>query len=450
MKIKNVTLNELRDYYKRQQEFVIRIREYKENSKDNKDNKDIVYYNGIKAFEIDNNPNQDEITINLIDNVIGVKKANIIDSRNNNYNLIEALYELKKELLDYFSFNIESIELIKSSSFSKYKAGSILNYLYEVVLEEYQSSIKDFNIEDIIDNLEKNGKAIIKINNKKLTIKDYIALEYYFKYYCIMINNTYNDKTGFKICKIHYKKIPEIIIDFKSDKFNIFNLNIKKAIDKYLEYVKKEEKKYQHIFMTNEKYYQRINKEILPFEEEYCTNEGSKDKGRIDCSYVIINNKKLTDIYLVELKVNDGVVDGTNGVNKHFIDINKMLKNKNKFIKNVRDRVEYQLSYNKNKIKLNGNPKLHFDTIIAITNKDKETLVLNKLNHLNNDSLVKQDIKTKKLPKDSQTLYNHLQVLRKQIGQDNVNIYIDNNYCENNSKPSKLTLVKITKDKIEF
>ena len=78
--------------------------------------------------------------------------------------------------------------------------------------------------------------------------------------------------------------------------------------------------------MTNEKYYQRINKDILPFEEEYCTNEGSKDKGRIDCSYVIINNKKLTDIYLVELKVNDGVVDGTNGVNKHFIDINILIK----------------------------------------------------------------------------------------------------------------------------
>ena len=96
----------------------------------------------------------------------------------------------------------------------------------------------------------------------------------------------------------------------------------------YEEYTHLEmEKKYQHLFLLNIKndvengyLHQNVfgKKEIIPFEEEYYINYPG---GRIDCIFYAVNDNLITDIYLIELKVDSKVLGGTNGIPTHLSDI---------------------------------------------------------------------------------------------------------------------------------
>ena len=101
MKITNINLNELRKEYAKPP-FAIRIRENKKEENKKEENKkeknkkvdnnikDIVYYNGIRAFYIENaNCTKDYAIINIPDNIYKLNKTNLEKSLNNKmgYNL---------------------------------------------------------------------------------------------------------------------------------------------------------------------------------------------------------------------------------------------------------------------------------------------------------------------------------------------------------------------------
>ena len=99
MKFKNIDLKDLRKRYADSDEFCIKIRE-KEN--------DIVYYNGIKAFEIQHDK-KENYEIKMPDNIYNFNKTNMKE----NNNILEGITELRKNMSKYF---LKSIHC-KDSSF---------------------------------------------------------------------------------------------------------------------------------------------------------------------------------------------------------------------------------------------------------------------------------------------------------------------------------------------
>lgn len=458
MKVKNISLHELRKKYEDSEEFIIRIRDSIKEKGSNK--KDLVYYNGIKAFEISQNK---DANIALSDKVYKINQANLLDAREKSYNLIDAITALRNELKEYFTFKLESVTLKPAKSTynnDKEKVRKSLENLFNE-LEPYLQYFDKFNVEDIMKMFNKNENYTINIkdNNGKLTNADITTIEYYFLYYTILENEKATKRTGFAKPKVKISFVGKKEI-MKEDLEN-FDKKVKNSINQYLKYVGKKEKRYQHLFMINKNLYKRVNEKMLPFEEEYCTDEsdsGKKDRGRIDCSFVNIEGNclkdiYLKDIYLIELKVNENVVDGENGIHKHFIDIQNMLKNKETFIELVKKRIDYRFNYDtlekENKIDLKcKNAKIHFDTIIAITNEESRDKVFEKLKHLNNVMEVKKDVNSGKLPKGSLPIYEHLKFLNE--NQVSASIYIDPNYNEENDNVPELEKLKIMKDEIKI
>ncbi len=155
---------------------------------------------------------------------------------------------------------------------------------------------------------------------------------------------------------------------------------MKQAINNYQKYNFEEEKNYQHHFMTDPISLLKIKHElpnemvIYPFEEEYFIKEGKKkdeeENGRIDA---ILLSESGSDIFLIELKVNDNVIDGTNGVHKHLIDIEELFKTDLivKFLGLLKGRIDYRrLMLGQKKIEWPDDIKMHFWTIIACTSED--------------------------------------------------------------------------------
>lgn len=170
-------------------------------------------------------------------------------------------------------------------------------------------------------------------------------------------------------------------------------------------------------------------KNIYRFEEEYYTSEeNNNDKGRIDCIFAKIdeNSKDYynTEIYLIELKVDEKVIDMNNGINKHLIDIGKLKFDK--FIKNLEERIKYRRKEVLEKdtpIKINPY-KFHFWTIIAISDENHAEQVAEKLIKLTDKAKVEKEIKDKKLPKESKVIDEQIEQVKNKV---DVRFFFDKN-----------------------
>ena len=266
-------------------------------------------------------------------------------------------------------------------------------------MEELNKKIKDLRKKEI--------KYEIKINVQEDNITDIANIEY------LIIKNFIFDEN------MKYKRVFSIP-EFTSNQTQVddeveietFETDIKNAVKNYEKVTGTEvEKKYQHYFMISKLLNRKLKnfKNIYRFEEEYYTSEKKNDdenKGRIDCVFAKIdeNSKSCynTEIYLIELKVDENVIDGTNGINKHLIDIGKI--NFNEFKERLEARINYRrkqvLGEDIADIKINPN-KFHFWTIIAISNKKHAENVAEKLIKLTDKEKVKQD---NLLPKESKVI----------------------------------------------
>lgn len=443
MKTKNIKLEELRkEYTKKDSEFIIRIRE-KEN--------DIVYYNGIKAFEIQKK-NKDILKIAIADNIFNLNKTNIENACQeqglNIEKLKEAIKTVRKDLSSYFHKILGKITLeISTKRYSEYVKKDnkswmefigCIQKMKAIIEEKYQEyiDVEQLNAEKIEREFDyqvkKIGKKTLKyeiiVNCKKEEdnyIGDIVDIEYEF-----IKNFIFDEKMQYrplyKIPKFTYSNSDTLLT--KKEEFEEFEKLIKNTIEDYENQTKVEiEKKYQYLFMKSKILADKCDKfkGLVPFEQEYYTDEKSKTKenrGRIDCVFVKIDEnceEENTELYLIELKVDETVIGSTNGVHKHLIDIEELMKNEeklNNFITSLENRITYRRKCLQDKeidIKIDRN-KIHFWTVIAISSKSRANAVETMLfDNLTKEEYIKN--KSNKLPKESKVLKEQIELLEKLI-----------------------------------
>lgn len=309
--------------------------------------------------------------------------------------------KLKLELKNYFEISIKNT--------GKFKFGKVF---FDTTKKDVQEQVEirlyllnqrlkklgtGFNLEDVLDQLKKNKNQSESIafeleNMEKLSLFDLTKIEA-----LMILYTTFTLKEEFDLKEDNRSGFakPEFKYDLKSNDFDYnennienFNKNIKTAISEYENSTKVElEKKYQHSFMIKNKLknYPNLSR-VIPFEEEYYTNESNNnsknndsddEKGRIDCIFVHAKENE-SHIYLVELKVNEGVIGEPydlkkHGINKHLKDIKELLNSEgkldlNNFLENIKNRYNYRnelLGYH-SKINDIKDCVLHFWIVCAI------------------------------------------------------------------------------------
>lgn len=354
----------LKQINKRKEPFekcIIRIRE---------NMNDLVYYKGNKAFEIDKegkikiDNNVYKCNTSDIANYLKKHEKAISNDSKDRIKLCDDIVNKKventKEISDYIDFSMNKIEYeyVDKSNFSKEK--------FDGGLKKFKADMKEM-LPEIT--LKQNKNNVIEFDK----ITNYIDI---LKIQCLFIIDVKIDETTSKTSKR----------TIKSPKFDNFELNVNeekvKTIDDFKSLFKiiktnikgysgKEEieKKYQHQFMLkeceakdifcNEKYTELEGVEY--FEQEYSiinkdreviNKNGKKKKkdGRVDCVFYRVENNRLAEIYLIELKVDSRVILGSNGVMTHLDDIKYFINDdaqKNKLCTNIKYR--YDEIYNQNK-----------------------------------------------------------------------------------------------------
>ena len=395
-------INKDKDY----KDFLIRIRE---NSKDN----DLVYYKGNKVFEITAN-NEIKIPENVYNcNVTSLCNRKDID----NY-----ISELKNNVLNiekYFEFSIKDIRVTIASNFDLLEFKDRLDTLNKKYpIEMIKCNRKEYSYIDLdLNELElkkKKGLTICFCNeiNSFTNIID-------FEKDCIINLKLDNTSDGFKpnslINSPEFNNINQSLKnELNNGNFRKLISDLNSAIEKY-EGAKEVEKKYQFEFMKNfddnntkrllEKIFNENINNVDYFEQEYGIynhslkkisdksykrvkyEEKEMKKGRIDCIFTRIENDKLLDIYMIELKVNHKVILGSNGILTHLDDI-KYLMSDNDQLFNLKRRIDYRyriINNIKDKIDEDSTyldtteTKYHFYTVIQLTDyTDSKTNISRK------------------------------------------------------------------------
>lgn len=359
--------------------------------------KDLVYYNGNKAFEVDG---EEEIRISFPTNVY---QCNTTDIKNNyiekdiiNYknNLIKICNSMSK----YFTFKMDRINVKKASEYD--------SFVFINKINQYNEKHKINNdVQLLCKELENNRLCSIVFETSLSDIESIINAQFDF----IDILKLDENKKPNKLINapiFNFSAIPnvsEIIYNEDSNDLEELITCFKNAI---YQYTGKDEleKKYQHQFMLKTEESTDIFKDrmgIFPFEQEYSIND---KHGRIDSIFTRIIEDSLEDVYLIELKVNDTVLLGSNGIMKHLDDINYFVTDESKdrngknqkqlLLENIRYRYEVLCDKSPNFQFKNSNPRFHFYIIIGFTNdnaRDNADNLIKNLFILGDSSIVKQE-----------------------------------------------------------
>lgn len=366
MKKNNTKLNVLRNLYLDSNEFVIMIRD-ESNDINKNTKKDIVYYNGIKALEIEKKDNEIKDII-IKDNIYKINTTNV--KNNSKEDIINSIREVRKSIKDYLSFNLKRIEFQMSSNIHLFD--DAFNKFKNEINEYIEKGYTDCNIKNKLTGQNKDTKVYyieFNVNNKVIgdVLTEDILAEILEIEYCFIKNFKINEKKEepYIVKKINFVYEKSKFVSNKKnnifeesaniklcvEKINNFNNSIKKSIKEYEKLTKEElEKKYQHHFMISKNTLGKLDflKNLYRFEEEYYTDESNskeEDRGRVDCVFLKVDKDILTDIYLIELKVNESVVGKSNGIHKHLIDVEKLLSNevkKHNFIEKLYERVNFR------------------------------------------------------------------------------------------------------------
>ncbi len=439
MIINNINLKKFRKKYASSKEFIIKIRDKDKEINKNRECQDIIYYNGIKAFCVENKScDAKHVKISIPENIYKLNRTNFTNlirlSSNDIYEKINTFLDniclIRESMKSYFKISLSEGKLKFGRSYfedtysaqgkklSEYKKVRSFAWKRLELLEEQLNKLgTSINLEKIkaeLNNLKPEGEIKFTLKNSdKLTNRKIVEVETLFILYLTFTKidgKLKNDnRTGFKL---PYMKIDISYHDIDVSKLNNFNSAVENAILAYEKNTKEElEKKYQHYFMLSKMLQNNGLPKCQAFEEEYYTfesdgekNEG-KDRGRIDCIF-LEPKKSQSEIYLIELKVNEGVIGKVNdleehGINTHLYDIDKLLKNDDKlnlndFLKNIVNRYNYRnkILGNFNRIHDSEKCNLHYWIICAINGKDFDEeqkhakKVLNKIKKLEKDDVM--------------------------------------------------------------
>ena len=372
-----------------------------------------------------------DLYLNKIENNID----NFVKNKNDLKQKLETYFEVKLKKEGKFCFGEV---FFKGSTRPKIKAEEIKKQV-EIRLRLLNERLiklgTSFDVDNTIGKLKtikkhKNGKKdkiVFELQNiEKLSSFELTKIEALMILYTTFTLKFEKSKPILK--KSSYSGLAKPDLDYDTNSKTIkyaqleeFNKNIEDAISNYEKITKVElEKKYQHSFMTKNKlsYYSGLSS-VDPFEEEYYTRESDNDlrdddasdkRGRIDCIFVDTNENK-KDIYLIELKVNEGVIGKKNdlsehGINTHLDDINKLINNEGKlnltkFLENIENRYNYR---NEKLGKLSrisdiNEYNLHYWIICAIQGEEQTHAqkVWDKIKNLKDDDVIKANESFKSL-----------------------------------------------------
>jgi len=373
------SLNNFRKNFNRNfQGFYLRIRN---------DSDDIAYYNGIKAFQV-YKVDENTIGIKIPENVYNLNVTNVRNAKNKGIDIVSIIGNLKNK---YFNKELIAIKINKGPlSYDKNnhdKTITAFNNIKDSLGENikyFEDELSDELIEKILNSFD-SGESSYKI--------DVTSYNEDLKVESIFIENR-GEKYGLSIPTFIYKEIKE---EKTIELYELYN-DTKNAIEKYEECTRIEsEKKYQHQFTLGA--YNNSMFNVYPFEEEYYIqekiNRDNDKNGRIDSIIYKRNNDILKDIYLIELKVDEGVVLKDNGVMTHLDDIKNLINKTdynnikdNDFFYLLKRRIEQRIQALENysfKFKNDINKidyKIHFYTIIGFTNEESKKEVISMLNKL--------------------------------------------------------------------
>lgn len=360
LKISDVAKQVIKRYVGKK-DYVVRIRVNKKSKKHTVEI--IVYYDGRKSFEVKNNKL-------VLDGAYFFAKGNKKFT-----SPMET--EIACLITLGFSFKI-GMKLEPGSSY--YKAG----YRYCIFVEPSVSKngsteLYDYHKEEIkkrmkviLEALNSYGNEFIHVYDNETKINyfytnsidntiNYFALDKLLK---IGIENTVN-QTGIKKIKLNekivatkrtYTEVEYKIIDaIMEDRIESYNSGLILEDGDRDEFVDKSEKAYQQLLMN--KLFNKSERENLlavdncPFKDSYAyemeyslyaANKIARDsktkKGRVD-NIFIKDNK----ILFTELKYDEQVIGGTNGIHKHLIDLINGFENNNEALSEIYD---YVCDYN--------------------------------------------------------------------------------------------------------
>ena len=408
MKINYNISNFRKEFDKNFPGFYLRIRE---------DSNDIAYYNGLKAFEIVKESN-DMLNIFFPINAYKCNPTNV----KNNKNINKELKTLLLPMTSFFDFSMSKISFKKTAYYkepiTRERLERFKNHVLGLIDIDVESIIKKLNLIDYTKEIEEKNETVICLNfNRINNLNDIIDIQYHF-INDLKVNDLIERRGLDAICRdikfdfsISDKldKNNEVHIYDLSDTYDLLKINdfrdsVKNSIQNYEKQTTiNKEKKYQHQFMLGA-CSRSLN--IYPFEEEYYIKEkDAKDNdsledeknGRIDSILFKMEKKVLTDVYLIELKVNADVVAGDNGVLTHLDDIKNLInktnfekQNDKEFFYKLKKRINYRLNELYGFELVNNDFSvvdygIHFYTIVAYTNpiKDNKVKVENIFEYFN-------------------------------------------------------------------
>ncbi len=398
MKIIDTSIKDFITKYKNK--YVFRIRE----------DKTLIYYKGIQAFILKEDKNKNvDISISkstfkcnptAIINYDGDYKSDLINLCKNLVITMEGISfqiatkydenEVHKCLNDFFNYcDLKFPELInKESVFEK------IDSIFE--------DLKSFSDINDIREYEKNNKIYMNFNYILKDINDIIDLQYNF-YKKMIISNDIIVKNRIKDTIFSYS----IKIE---NNLNILINTVENAIDNY-NGADCLEKKYQQQFMLYASKSDIFSKTVIPFEEEYPLINYSRKKngvcktGRIDTIFYSYEKKEITDVYLIELKVDEKVILGNNGVLTHLDDIQDIIDRRYKEQKKFFDDLLNNINYTNSILgtlpcdfKYSDDLMIHFYTICGFINTDSRNIVNDLMSKLSDVSEINKLCDSKKLP----------------------------------------------------
>lgn len=403
--------------YKNFNDFILRLR------KPSEKNENIAYYNGLKAFSV-KKTSHNEVLLDFPRNVYKINKSDIKHAKDLEIEAsmerkLEAYYKRIKEICSnmetIFDFKMQTIKFKLNNTTKEDLTNEIL--WFQTKINKYAHKYH-FN-PNFSQDYFPNGKAVFKFPEAITNPNAIIMVQYYFVLYfgyanCRLTKNkddvttiSYGNKSlikeiDFADYSVKYNPAKVSSLTRKIAKngtdttpLNIFIKGIKKAIDDYSA-SEKVEKKYQHEFMLHAQdsniFSKSPDEHVAHFEQEYgiinirSKNGVTKEKrGRIDCifyKYKESNSKiNITDIFLIEIKVDSKVVLKDNGVITHLDDIKAFLKFKNNRyssyeLPTLKDRIIYRLAFLKNIPESSitiSNCKMHFYTVFGF-HEDSERI----------------------------------------------------------------------------
>ena len=418
---------ELRNYFynhkdaEGKRDLIIRIRDEKD--KDAKD--DIIYYNGIKILEISNGqikigePNIYKYNMAIINNALQEENENINDrDKAVKENVVNAITKMRKSVFDK--------GLITYKNNPSIRLEKIINSGHEEASEE--------SLIYILESLKKmNKKIMIKFHDKKATLTKYLDTDE--REILDLIKNHIHkyDYIDFILCcQPDGKDIAEMeylirrcrnfdenlkyvkISSPKSTPFELLkkSINDSKELDEIVKICQEntktyetkvkfeKEKNYQFQFMLSDTMRKKLKYEIMnrsvpynkieekdwsslyPFEQEYFI---LNESGRVDSIFFDMHEDNTADLYLIELKVNENVVGGENGVHKHLFDIKELMKERETFLEEILEQLKYRRRELYETDTITEINSVHFWTVIGYTDELHHELCQKLLSTFYND-----------------------------------------------------------------